>query len=396
MLDKLRIALVLFVIGSLSGLSIVGVHRITEERIAENRLQKQYEAYMDIFPDMDINNMDIEEIEDDIIHERITARDNDGNVLGFIFVGQAQGFNAPNTVLLGVDANGVVVQVVISATDDTPNYVNNIRENYLPNLKGQQIFEMSYDANTGATGTYNSVRTVIQAATQFVEGDPLLDEFRSIFASAESYATVFDFEGEPMASEIVIRDAAGVIIGYAYDAEIDEETIYLLVDHEDNFKGFLGELAATDDFDGYIDTLITDIELNGEDAALGAVIEAVQVLVDSYERIDREYLVRYQPVMSGDDIVAYRYIGYAQGFSGMNVIEVIIDLDGIITEFEILRTNDTPDYVGDAENIAKDNYVGESDISDMDDIFAGVTRSGTSIINVVDAAIQYHSEREDE
>lgn len=385
MLDKFKIAFVLLLIGGFSGLAIVGVHTLTEDFIQENRLAAQNEAYLEIFPNMSVSDMETESFDEGVIRDKITVYDGDGNHLGYIFVGVASGFNADNTVIVGVDTDNVIIDVIISATDDTPNYVNNLRDNYLPNLRNQMIFEMSYDANTGATGTYNSVVRVIDAASLLLDGDPTIDLYGEFYPDIASYTSVFVFEDRMIEEEVVIKDEDGTILGYAYLATIDDETVYLMLDADDKLLGFVG----SDDYEAHIGEHITDITVEGE-AAIDEMVEDVQHFVRHFIRIDEDHLVRYRPQYDGDDMIGYVYTGWSEGFAGMNEIEIILNLDGEIRSVDIIRTNDTPGYVADALDGVSEFYDLDSlDGVDTDDVFSGVTGTGDSIVNATKAAIAH-------
>ena len=398
MLAKLRMALILFIIGSLSGLSIVGVHRLTEDAIAHNELMQQYDDYVAIFPDIDLSDLQEEDIDEDIIQRRIDAYDQNGDLLGYIFVGRAQGHSGMNTILVGVDPSADIVKVVISATDDTPNYAQIIIDDYLPNLSNQRIDEVDYDTSTGATNTYNSVRTVIDAASLHVAGDPAMEAYLSVFDDAERYATNFVFDDEALEEEINIFNAADEIIGYAYIAFIDDESVYIIFDTDDVYQATVSQDVDTSVYDDDIGTKIADIE--PEDDDLGLILAELKDLLTNSTRVSLEYIARYFELYDDEDShIGYTYVGIADGFGGLNVIDIHINLDGELIEYEVVRSNDTPDYINPVlENF--EQFIGDSSLSEddalADDVTVGATRSATSIYNIINAAFEAHAEREGE
>ncbi len=403
MWPKLKMALILFIIGAVSGLSIVGVHRLTEDAIAQNELMQEYEDYVSIFPDIDLTDFEEEEIGEDIIKRRIDAYDSSGNFLGYIFVGEARGHSGTNRILVGVDGDGDIVKVIISVTEDTPTYVSVVND-YLPNLVSQRINEVDYDTSTGATNTYNSVRNVIDAASLHVAGDPAMDAYESIFDNIDSYQTYFSFKEGLIDEEVELLDADGNVIGYAFVASIDDEMVYIMFDDSDVYKGSVSDAIDTDVYDDQVDVAAEDLDLDDDD--LGAIFAEIKTLLTTSTRIERDYIFRYQELYDDDDEhIGYAYFGQSDGFQGKNVIEVHIGLDDTLLGFEVIESNDTPSYFNPVlENFER--FIGETEISDDDDLrytdldevddvddATGATSSKDSIFDIFYDAIQTHNER---
>ena len=399
MFDKIKIAGILLVVGMVAGLAIVGVHTLTEDRIEENRLAMQYEDYVSIFPDMDLTNYEEKALDQDVLTTRITAYDSDGDFLGYIFIGESASYGGTNRVLVGVDSDGRIVKVILSQTQDTANIVQNVID-ILDKFEGQAFGEVDYDAPSGATQSYDSIWRVVDAVSLMIEGDPTQEAFESVFEDADSYDVLFDHEDLAFVEEFNIRDADGTILGYAYEIDVDDEnTVFLVLDKDDVFKGFVAKDSvdgATEDmmaaYDGDIDTPLLDIDPDTGDI-LEDAINDLKPLVETTTRIDKDYLVRYQDYMVDDTREGTLYTGYAQGFNAMNVIEVAIDDNGEIIHIEVVRTNDTPDYIGPDVIDNLDAFYGRDSVSEADvDTFAGATASGNSVINVLIAALEHHSE----
>lgn len=398
MLPKLKMALVLFIIGSLSGFSIVGVHKLTEDAIAHNELMQQYEDYVRIFPDMDLSDIQEENIDEDIIQRRIDAYDSEGSLLGYIFVGHAQGHSGMNTILVGVDKNANLVEVIISATADTPNYAQIIIDDYLPKLRNQRIDEVDYDTSTGATNTYNSVRRVIDAASLHVAGDPAMEAYLSVFAQTDAYQTNFIFDDTALEEEVSILNAEGDIIGYAYIAQIEDETIYIIFDTDDVYQATVSDTVDTSMYDDAIGTPIADIDPNDDD--LGVILAQLKELLTTSTRVSLEYIARYTERYDDEEnLIGYNYVGMASSFGGINIVDVHINLDGELVDYVVVRTSDTPGYI----DPVLDNFtvfIGDTSLSEDDalaeDVTAGATNSARSLYNIIHAAFEAHTEREGE
>jgi Na+-translocating ferredoxin:NAD+ oxidoreductase RnfG subunit len=70
-------------------------------------------------------------------------------------------------VLVGIDVSGVIKQVVISSSTNTPNFVKKIEQNYLEPFMSQAVNDVEFDASTGATYTYTSVSAAVTKAADF-------------------------------------------------------------------------------------------------------------------------------------------------------------------------------------------------------------------------------------
>ncbi len=403
MLDKLKIALTLLIVGTVAGATIVGVYTLTEERIAENRLADQYSDYEAIFPDMDFSDFEEIDLDQDIVKTKIEAVDSDGNRLGDIFIGEAGSYGGTNTVLVGVDMSGNIVEVILSQTSDTANIVQNVID-VLNKFEGQGFDDVDYDAPSGATQSYDSIWAVVDAVSLMVEGDPTQEAFESVFEAADSYDELFEFDEYPFTIEFNIRAADDSILGYAYEIEVDDEnTVFMVLDADDAFQGFVAKDSIDDAtqsmieaYDDQIDTDFTDLTIDTDDI-LSEAIDTLMPYIENTTRIDKEYLVRYEDYVVDGDTLGTLYTGFASGFSAMNVIEVALNDEGEIIYIDVVRTNDTPDYIGpDVIENLEEFYDRDSISEDDVDTFSGATRSGTSVINVLIATIEYHSEREGE
>jgi len=407
MFYKIKIAAILMVIGAISGLSIVGVHHLTRDRIAEERLIREFENYVEMFPDISIQDIETHEIvDDDFIVERIIVFNEDGDKLGEIYRGEDTNAFGAITVLVGIDMEGHIRQVIISSTENTPTYVARVP---LENLSSQDARDITYDTDTGATATWTSVQRITNAAaTLFFEFsdeiiiDEELEMYRTLFPDAEAYEAFFTFEDRAFVNETAIYDEYEDFIAFSYDREINGETVYLIVDRNDIFKGFLtiedmsdALASATEAFDAYLDVAIGDIDpdVDGElEEALAAMIADLADITEDTTRINYPYLVRYENYYENDEHVGYLYTGWAQGFSGMTVTEVALDFDGAILHLDVVRHGDSPGYIGPdvIDNLGE--FLGATDITqdEAEDTFAGATASGLSVYFVIDAAFNFH------
>jgi electron transport complex protein RnfG len=167
--DNLKKALVLFVIGVFSGVSIWGVNALTEDQIAANIQEKEEGFYKEIF------NLDSDtvitftetELSDGFFEIEISS---EGSVVGYVYKGETNNNYGSITVLVGIE-KGEISNVVISNTTNTPNFVKKIESDYLYPFSGQDTDDVSFDSKTGASFTYGSVTEVVTMATDYYNSE---------------------------------------------------------------------------------------------------------------------------------------------------------------------------------------------------------------------------------
>jgi len=412
MLEKLKVAFVLLVIGAISGGAIYGVNVLTEPIIEENELAAQYEDYVTMFPDMSVSDMEEETIEDDdYITKKFTIYDGSGNQLGYIFEGKDENSQGSITVLVGIQ-DGTLKDVIISSTTNTPNYVQPLRDDYISKLAGQSIDDITYDSNTGATITYNSVQSIVDQAVLYTGDGPVVDpelvQYQTLLEDADDFESFLSYSGFDFTNENTILDSDGNVLAYGFALSVNDETVRLLVGPDSTFIGAVpvNEDAATDT----TDAIATLDEFTGD--MLGAIDETavpspftdaftdMKDIVMNYERVNDVRIKEETVLDESDAITGFTYTGFKDGnTANANEIKVEVDTDGVITSVEVVNHNDTPDYVsGDVEpNL--DSLVGETldTIGDFDassdDAFAGATNTGQSVTDVAEAALELHGKR---
>ena len=170
MLDKLKIALVLVVIGALSGIIIYGVNLATEQDIIDNRIAREQGFYKDLF---NIDEKEITTTSDPVLldvnglDEELIMYDADGNILGYIYKSTLKNNYGEVTVLVGITTDGTISNAVIANTTNTPTFVQTIKSKYIGNFSNQVVDDLQIDSKTGATYTYTSVVDVVTSATSY-------------------------------------------------------------------------------------------------------------------------------------------------------------------------------------------------------------------------------------
>ncbi len=191
MLSKLKTALVLLLIGAVSGGLIYIVNDITAPIIFENELQRKIGFYSEIFEipeDQEIIYKDCTTDPNDLVpidgqlEEDVTfeVRDScpegltetfiydkaDNSLIGVVYFGNEKNSYGEVGVLVGINIDGTIANVVISSSTNTVNFVKKIEKEFLSPFMGQladpQLIE--FDSATGATYTYGSVTDIVNDA----------------------------------------------------------------------------------------------------------------------------------------------------------------------------------------------------------------------------------------
>ena len=175
MFNKLKTALVLVVIGGLSGLIIFGVNELTYEQILANIEEQEKAYYREIFDiDEDFNMfLEVNELNGELDQEIIIYEaDDDGLKIDGVIYGYAYKDITKNnygdiTVIIGIDLDSNIAKVVIGSNNNTPTFVNKIKTKYLDSFIGQDISDYNIDTFTGASYTYGSVTNAIDLASTY-------------------------------------------------------------------------------------------------------------------------------------------------------------------------------------------------------------------------------------
>ena len=435
MLDKFKIASVLLIIGMLSGLSIWGTHALTEERINLNRERARLAVYVDMFPDMDVEDGMVHEvIENSVIYEKITIYDRNGNLLGYAMLGKDNNAHGHIEAVVGIDASADIVDVVITNTENTPTYVSDAVE-YLANLRGQPLNDVAYDTNTGATQTYNSVRSMVEASVLLIEGDPVLDAYGDLIDTVDRYAQSFEFMFGAARVEVELFDGANTIVGYSYVGDIrSDDTEYrvgVVIDSNNVFKGFAvleeDSVEALDNaieaFAGSVDESIDGLDFEGSNPVEDQLAELanvafMRVVEDEDTRAMRQYfldasrlgdeallddaapLVSVRSVYDAEDtLLGYVYYAEAEGYAMFDYdqpieLDIVIDVDGNVASIVVVDHRESAGF-SDPAFEGLDVLYGESsvDVYTQEDVYTGGTVTGNAIRGAVRDALEDASER---
>lgn len=172
MLDKLKTAMVLVIIGAISGFLIYATNEATYETIITARADQELDFYKDIFGleedvtlDKEMIDENTSELENGMIE--VAVYDTDGTLIGYVYKGSETNNYGDITVLVGIKLDGTIANVVISQSTNTPTFVKKIKDDFLGNFTGQAADSVVLDSRTGASYTYGSVSKFVTEGTSY-------------------------------------------------------------------------------------------------------------------------------------------------------------------------------------------------------------------------------------
>lgn len=175
MLDKLKVAFVLVIIGAISGFVIYGTNELTADTIAENRYTQELDFYREIFTlDME-EEITATEISLDNGMSEVEITDSEGVIVGYVYKGSETNNYGDITVLVGIKLDGTIADVIISQSTNTPTFVKKIKDGYLDNFTGQEASDVTFDVRTGASYTYGSVSKFVDLGSSYFNSERGVD-----------------------------------------------------------------------------------------------------------------------------------------------------------------------------------------------------------------------------
>ncbi len=471
MLDKLRMALILCIIGAASGLGIVAVNSFTEDIIEQNRMREQLEIYFDLYGlekptsfDRDDEPRDIYCrweavgydadrnrigeivtycVEDERVDERAEIFDKDGNALGQVFRVEHTNTFGLVVTLVALDADQEIVEVRIARHENTPTYVRRIEDNHLDPFKGQDINDVTfYDGSTGATSTYGSIIHSVQATADNVVDDRALTDYREFYPDAAYYEKVFEYTLGCIDARIAVYDANDELLGHVYSAyrANDHERIALnIAISEGTFKGvraarpddraseeLLAALEKYKDLDGLdIDEVEVDFDETVYDPTINHLVEqAIIRCQESNEQremrefflwsrgwddpvdVEHDILQTYQAHYDEDgDLLGHVYHGEydtsdlsAAYSGGIMEVAVAVFTDGTISSAYLVSSEESDFAVRTLEENIRAYFERTEDMDgdELRDAFSGSTNSAKALNAIIEAALVYEQQREDD
>ncbi len=173
MLAKLKIAIVLLLIGAFSGGVIYVTNEITAPYIESNELSRTIDFYSEIFGVEDPNTLtyltcvtELVEEDDFLCPSEVTETliFVDDVLVGKVYEGNDTNSYGKISVLVGVTVDGDIANVIINSSTNTPNFVKRVEKFYIGNFNQYTVDNVKFDSKTGASYTYGSVVKIVNEA----------------------------------------------------------------------------------------------------------------------------------------------------------------------------------------------------------------------------------------
>ena len=112
----LKLAAILFAIAFVCTLLLVLCNSLTEDRIAELKLEAENTAKLEVLPGADT----FEATDANGVAEAYIGKDKSGNTIGYCFKSETAGFGGVITMMVGVNADGTINGVKVTNLSETP------------------------------------------------------------------------------------------------------------------------------------------------------------------------------------------------------------------------------------------------------------------------------------
>ena len=222
--------IVLTIVAIACGLLIGGINAWTNPIIEDNNYQRKVAAYQSVLPDLADDGLTVLDIanDPDNIEEKVEAKDDEGNVIGYIInINQTNGYGNMQ-IVMAIASDGTIISAEFLQLNQTLN-LDNTRAN-LAMYVGTNINTLqNLDFLSGATRsleTLTAMMSDIQSAFSTIDIDEPVDEtavrlarYQALLTDTASF-TELDLSTDP--NSIIIKaalyDSGDVLMGYAIEA----------------------------------------------------------------------------------------------------------------------------------------------------------------------------------
>ncbi len=164
--DILISAIALTVIAGCITAALAGTNLLTKDTIAKRTEEIENAARLQV---IDAQTFDEKTANDGSFVYHVAKKD--GELVGYVFVTESVGKSSGLTVMTGIDPNGVITGVIITADNETAGYVDKIEDAKLPEqFVGKKAEKLALgtdvDAVSQATKTSKGVVNAVNSAVE--------------------------------------------------------------------------------------------------------------------------------------------------------------------------------------------------------------------------------------
>ena len=177
--EIIKYGIILFVITAVVGVALAGVNIVTKDKIAENTLIKEQQAYKEVIGGADdfTGKVDLTSLDNvnECIEEIIEAKEN-GEIAGYcVKLNQTGGYGGVISLVVGIDKNSQVTGISVIEHSETAGLGANLEKDSFKNqFKGikEEITgvvkanpkESEIQAISGATITSKAVKNAVNSS----------------------------------------------------------------------------------------------------------------------------------------------------------------------------------------------------------------------------------------
>lgn len=160
--------LILFLICVIVTAALAGTNYITKNRIADLEEETKNASMKEVLPaknhDPASANIDGKKC------EYYAAKDENGEIIGYITTAVAKGYGGDVKVMVGADLSGKITAVkILSAADETPGLGQNVtKKDFYEKFSGKALDNTKIDAITGASISSKAVNDAVQNAADIL------------------------------------------------------------------------------------------------------------------------------------------------------------------------------------------------------------------------------------
>ena len=180
--QMLKDTAILCIITLIVGVCLAGVNALTREPIAKAEAEEKLAAYRQVFPEAANFETLPAPGEDSMVSEAMTAVDEAGEKLGYVFLSTSpNGYGGDISLALGVTNEGEITAVTVLSMSETPGLGAKCTEaDFLDQFAGMNVPEVTYtktgktqpnevDAISGATISTAAVTEAVNAALAYAQ-----------------------------------------------------------------------------------------------------------------------------------------------------------------------------------------------------------------------------------
>ncbi len=189
--------------------------------------------YRMLFPEYDASNSTRKEYSEEIIYQEITVRDENNQLLGYIYNGRKDVYSASGKkfgyidLMVGVNIDLTIKEVLINDISQTKDGVDeHVNNAYAPGMTQDDVDKV--DTSNGVTYGSNVAKEIVKEALNKRQKNALDTLFTANYSFDNTVVEQVNYKDDKFQVnyKYIVKDDSGNIIGYMYDVFIDNSSQY--------------------------------------------------------------------------------------------------------------------------------------------------------------------------